>query len=1438
MVRVVDLDQYVYQRTDPPKLSACGTAVYTMEQLLALGFPEGKCRHFLAQCAGDVQQAVEAILMAPDDWEEPQPAVPAHRHGGGMPEDVPPPVADGGPVHGDRGSLPWTRGSFVGEFCDCFIDNTDLEGGQSAPALRDLAGHVQAAIRDRAQTPLLREHTAAVDFVHAQLLSAADLDNRDASFDTARRFCQRLEALAPGEMVTFCGGWAKPPQGHAIMYCIERTSADTFAWVIINTGEGQGFHPTSWHYDSEESTAGPRQRVRSAVRIEGIASTKLIDEVVFYVLLRLRAHMDKLHKPEVLYDILIPYLTDMTFLEAYAKGERANPSLQGTLETSQRAGTCYYRCVLSCLKYLLKRKGVPNAAIKQLTYAVRQKYLETIEAGLDVEVLDESHHRLIQIGCQQTALAAWKERRAGRLDQRGMALVQQLLQRIQDRLKTIASHPPPSVPRPLGAYESAQVQDGIVVMQQPFEGIPGCSLVHDGDDSIFRGDELEPQDIRPIDFLCGRGCAQPTRAPIETLEQAIQAIDEELEVIDQICAQERVGRVLPTKLVFFMSAVITDLVVNVLPTPLPSAKSGEERRCLWAQPTSADDQKEHLSKIYEISRIFTQISKQLPPRPVDRTAFASQCIVSTGLMAIFDALCRKKALDDTLAITTALRGRSAADSYQLSFSTFADVDFKILSANFLLDTPELARARSQLCEYIESTRSLNVLLQFPPSPTGDMTFRLAKTDPTLQFWKKLLEKLGMSDSYPPSIQMAIERVQDLMESDDPQTRERAEAQMGEIGLGTWAEPQLLTGWLVDDVYMHNFKCRVSWGDSDRRETFSRLYQRCPEALQLRNMVWNHKIVLQRSDDQIWTKKTMVAPGLNDSLADPFIYRIGYKPCPCPGADYCDLQLGAFDIGPTFDDGCLKFVPELIEPSPSDIGHTCYKEGVDAPRDTRKYFDPRGHEVNAEGFARLSRLSSTSTEDDIVQCPVLPSWDGLLSQTDAELLLSFLTVPMIRAPLVVDFFSTRVDMLFHPTMREILESVVFEPGRWVPRRAQCHIDVVPAQSLDDLAEPHGVLMNEICNSAPAICQPFVTILQETLGLPTANYKCPHMELVLFVCRVASRLQSYIQAALASDEVQPQSRVALVEFDEVLNAFLNIQDSNTQDSIMPTINGWLLEAEADDRISAQAKLRAHLALAARNLKGGNPDDRRNHNALSCGLTFAHLTFTLKWHSFDFSEERHHDDAIDYDDVDSMAASLSIPDQSLFDLYQYVRPQLCNCFVGLDTASQKQALTEIMRAATRQRAATWGTEVDDNLIEAPDQETVQALMGLGVSFDEARRAAKATRSARASLQTRVGRALDWVNMPDHADADADDDGGAGLDVRQNLGMVVDTVYNRSFQLQTGILLAAGNQEMSPVPESITMMNEYKERFGDVVVQCEQAGAQTNTVQSVRLVGYPVSF
>ena len=54
----------------------------------------------------------------------------------------------------------------------------------------------------------------------------------------------------------------------------------------------------------------------------------------------------------------------------------------------------------------------------------------------------------------------------------------------------------------------------------------------------------------------------------------------------------------------------------------------------------------------------------------------------------------------------------------------------------------------------------------------------------------------------------------------------------------------------------------------------------------------------------------------------------------------------------------------------------------------------------------------------------------LSQRDSELLLSYLTVPYLRMPLVLTFFASndRIHKLGSTKLRRILDSVLFEPQR--------------------------------------------------------------------------------------------------------------------------------------------------------------------------------------------------------------------------------------------------------------------------------------------------------------------------------------------------------------------------------------------------------------------------
>ena len=56
--------------------------------------------------------------------------------------------------------------------------------------------------------------------------------------------------------------------------------------------------------------------------------------------------------------------------------------------------------------------------------------------------------------------------------------------------------------------------------------------------------------------------------------------------------------------------------------------------------------------------------------------------------------------------------------------------------------------------------------------------------------------------------------------------------------------------------------------------------------------------------------------------------------------------------------------------------------------------------------------------------------AILGQRDSELLISYLTVPYLRLPLVLTFFSSddRIHKLQSPQLRSILDSVLFEIGR--------------------------------------------------------------------------------------------------------------------------------------------------------------------------------------------------------------------------------------------------------------------------------------------------------------------------------------------------------------------------------------------------------------------------
>jgi len=165
-----------------------------------------------------------------------------------------------------------------------------------------------------------------------------------------------------------------------------------------------------------------------------------------------------------------------------------------------------------------------------------------------------------------------------------------------------------------------------------------------------------------------------------------------------------------------------------------------------------------------------------------------------------------------------------------------------------------------------------------------------------------------------------------------------------------------------------------------------------------------------------------------------------------------------------------------------------------------------------------------TEDDVIYRPNLPGFElagvagQILSQRDSELLISFLTVPYLRLPLVLAFFASddRVHKLQSPKLKGILDSVVFEPGHWLATADTGVLpQMVPTQHTNLLASAYGLFTNELHRAPHNVLGPMSALLTGALALDTGAV-CDvggedfntGVDIILYVTRLASRVDNFV------------------------------------------------------------------------------------------------------------------------------------------------------------------------------------------------------------------------------------------------------------------------------------------------------------------------------------------
>jgi hypothetical protein len=125
------------------------------------------------------------------------------------------------------------------------------------------------------------------------------------------------------------------------------------------------------------------------------------------------------------------------------------------------------------------------------------------------------------------------------------------------------------------------------------------------------------------------------------------------------------------------------------------------------------------------------------------------------------------------------------------------------------------------------------------------------------------------------------------------------------------------------------------------------------------------------------------------------------------------------------------------------------------------------------------------------------------------MLSYLTAPYVRVPLLMRFFAdqTRLRALASPELREVLDACLFEPGLWsspgVPRPAT----TIPAPDRRELATPCGLLFNELRCAPAALVGTLDAILENALELDTGRYAPTTAPIILYAIRTIVRVEGF-------------------------------------------------------------------------------------------------------------------------------------------------------------------------------------------------------------------------------------------------------------------------------------------------------------------------------------------
>ena len=98
------------------------------------------------------------------------------------------------------------------------------------------------------------------------------------------------------------------------------------------------------------------------------------------------------------------------------------------------------------------------------------------------------------------------------------------------------------------------------------------------------------------------------------------------------------------------------------------------------------------------------------------------------------------------------------------------------------------------------------------------------------------------------------------------------------------------------------------------------------------------------------------------------------------------------------------------------------------------------------------------------------------------------------------------------LQKVLDSCLFEPGVWAPDVDKPLPEVVPSEQGRVTATSCGLLVNELICSPEVLVRSLLDIVERTLDFDTGTYQSPSAPVILYVIRMAVRVEEYMSAVV--------------------------------------------------------------------------------------------------------------------------------------------------------------------------------------------------------------------------------------------------------------------------------------------------------------------------------------